>query len=96
MKTYSAKRLSLYITVLLLISNFGFFLIESKKDFAPVFSILFVTSFCAVSYFLVLFILNRYINDKIKPIYKTIREVPISGKKGKLSETISSANISDV
>ena len=96
MKTYSAKRLSLYITAVLLVSNFGFFMIESKKNFGPVFSILFISLFCAISYFLVLFILNRYINDKIKPIYKTIREVPISGKKGKLVETISSTNISDV
>lgn len=96
MKTYSAKRLSLYITVLLLISNFGFFLIESKKDFDPVFSFLFIILFCALSYFLVLFILNRYINEKIKPIYKTIREVPISGKKGRLSEMMNTTNISDV
>ena len=96
MKTYSAKRLSLYITVLLLISNFGFFLVHSKKDFGPIFSILFIVLFGTGSYFLVLFILNRYINDKIKPIYKTIRDVPISGKKNKLLEKISTTNISDV
>jgi two-component system, OmpR family, phosphate regulon sensor histidine kinase PhoR len=92
MKTYSAKRLSLFITVLLLISNFGFFLIQSKKDFGSVFSILFIALFGAVSYFLVLFILNRYINEKINPIYKTIREVPVSGRK----EKVGSTNISDV
>ena len=92
MKTYSAKRLSLFITVLLLISNFGFFLIQSKKDFGSVFSILFIILFGTVSYFLVLFILNRYINEKINPIYKTIREVPISGRK----EKVGSTNISDV
>ncbi|HZL11513.1 MAG TPA: ATP-binding protein [Prolixibacteraceae bacterium] len=96
MKTYSAKRLALSITVLLLISNFGFFLIESKKDYGSVFSILFISLFCAASYFIVLFILNRYINDKIKPIYKTIREVPIIAKESKVFETISSVNISDV
>lgn len=92
MKTYSAKRLSLFITVLLLISNFGFFLVQSKKDFGSVFSILFISLFGAVSYFLVLFILNRYINEKINPIYKTIREVPVSGRK----EKVGSTNISDV
>ncbi len=96
MRTYSAKRLSLYITTLLLISNFGFFLIESTKDFGLIYSIIFVLLFCSISYFLVLFILNRYINDKIKPIYKIIREAPISGKKGKLFDIISSSNISDV
>ncbi|MDP2889270.1 MAG: ATP-binding protein [Bacteroidota bacterium] len=92
MKTYSAKRLSLFITVLLLISNFGFFLVQSKKDFGSVFSILFIGLFGTVSYFLVLFILNRYINEKINPIYKTIREVPVSGRK----EKVGSTNISDV
>ncbi len=96
MKTYSAKRMSLYITVLLLLSNFGFFLIQMKKDFSTVFSVLFVTLFCAASYFLVLSILNRYINEKIKPIYKTIRKAPTSGKKGKLLEKISTTHISDV
>jgi two-component system phosphate regulon sensor histidine kinase PhoR len=96
MKTYSAKRLSLSITALLLISNFGFFLIQSKKDFGPVFSIVFIILFCTLSYFLVLFILNRYINEKIKPIYKTIREVPVSGKKNKLLESLTTTNIADV
>jgi two-component system, OmpR family, phosphate regulon sensor histidine kinase PhoR len=96
MKTYSAKRLALSITALLLISNFGLFLINSKKDFGLVFVVLFVFLFCVGSYFLVLFILNRYINDKIKPIYKIIREVPVSGKKGKRMESISSSSILDV
>jgi len=96
MKTYSAKRLSLSISVLLLIFNFGFFLIVSKKDFDPVYSISAILFFCMISYFLVLFILNRYINDKIKPIYKTIREVPISGKKSKLAEKLGTTNIADV
>jgi two-component system phosphate regulon sensor histidine kinase PhoR len=70
--------------------------VHSKKDFGPVYSIVFIVLFCALSYFLVLFILNRYINEKIKPIYKTIREVPISGKKNKLLEKIGTTNISDV
>jgi len=96
MTTYSAKRLSLSITGVLLVSNFGFILIESKKNLGSVFSILFISIFCIVSYFMVLFILNRYINDKIKPIYKTIREVPVSGKKDKLTEIISTTNISEV
>lgn len=96
MKTYSAKRLSLFITVLLLISNFSFFMFDTKMDFGLFYLIIFVVLFCALSYFLVLFILNKYINDKIKPIYKTIRDVPVSGKKEMLLDIISSANISDV
>jgi two-component system phosphate regulon sensor histidine kinase PhoR len=61
-----------------------------------VYSLIFIILFGTISYFLVLFILNRYINEKIQPIYKTIREVPISGKKEKLLEKFSSTNISDV
>ncbi|HNX55037.1 MAG TPA: ATP-binding protein [Prolixibacteraceae bacterium] len=96
MKTYSAKRLSLYITILLFISNFGFFAFESKKDFGLTYSIVFVILFGALCYFLVLFILNRYINDRIRPIYKTIREVPISGKSEKLIDAMKTTNIAHV
>lgn len=96
MKTYSAKRLSLTISILLLVFNAGFFLILLHKGFQSVYSISFIILFGAISYFLVLFILNRYINDKIKPIYKTIREVPISGKKEKLLEKFTTTNISAV
>lgn len=88
--------MSLSISVVLLIFNFGFFLIVSKKDFQAVYSISFILLFGAISYFIVLFILNRYINEKITPIYKTIRNVPISGKKGRLLEKFNSTNISDV
>jgi len=96
MKTYSAKRLSLSISVFLLIFNFGFLLIVSERDFQSVYSIISIFLFGAISYFIVLFILNRYINEKLKPIYKTIREVPVSGKKGRLLEKFKSTNIFDV
>jgi len=96
MKTYSAKRLSLSISVLLLIFNSGFYLVLSQKGFQSLYSIIFILLFGAISYFLVLFILNRYINEKLKPIYKTIREVPISGKKEKLLEKYATPNVSAV
>lgn len=96
MKTYSAKRLSLTISVLLLVFNFGFFLIFTSNDLKSVNALLLICLFCAISYFLVLFILNKYIDDKIKPIYKAIREVPISSKKEKIYNLFGSTNISDV
>ena len=68
----------------------------SNRDFQSVYSIIFIFFFGAISYYIVLFILNRYINEKLKPIYKTIREVPISGKKWNLLEKFNSTNISDV
>lgn len=96
MKTYSSKRLSLSISVLLLVFNTVFYLALSQKGFHSLYSLLFIILFGVISYFLVLFILNRYINEKITPIYKTIREVPISGKKGKMLEKFIATNISDV
>lgn len=96
MKTNSAKRLSLSISVFILIFNLGVFLILSKEDFKSVYFIIFIFLFGAISYLLVLFVINKYINEKMQPIYKTIREVPISGKKEKLLEKFSSTNISDV
>jgi two-component system phosphate regulon sensor histidine kinase PhoR len=96
MKTYSAKRLSLSISVLLLLFNFGFFLIVTRNELKPLYAILLICLFCAISYFLVLFILNKYIDDKIKPIYKAVREVPISSKKEKITNLFRATNISDV
>ncbi len=42
---------------------------------------IFVPVIFLISYFSTLYILAVLINDKITPIYKTIREVPIEGKK---------------
>ena len=42
---------------------------------------IFVPIVFLISYFTTLYILSVLINDKITPIYKTIREVPIEGKK---------------
>ncbi len=37
--------------------------------------------FFAAAYFSILFIIQKYIIDRIKPIYNTIRDLPVSGKK---------------
>ena len=37
--------------------------------------------FFLAAYFSILFIIRKYIKDRIKPIYNTIRDLPISGKK---------------
>lgn len=80
MKTYSAKRLALLISVTLsfvFLSVVGmFYFIEVKY-----WGFIFVPFFFLVSYVLILYILNHLIYNKIKPIYKTIREVPVTSKK---------------
>jgi two-component system, OmpR family, phosphate regulon sensor histidine kinase PhoR len=37
--------------------------------------------FSLVSYFYIMFVINKYIYDKIKPVYKTIKDLPLSGRK---------------
>lgn len=46
-----------------------------------VWMIIFIPMIFLIAYFTSLYILSILINDKITPIYKTIREVPIEGKK---------------
>ena len=43
--------------------------------------ILSISFIFVIAYFTTFFILSSLINDKITPIYKTIREVPVEGKK---------------
>jgi two-component system phosphate regulon sensor histidine kinase PhoR len=43
--------------------------------------ILFIPAAFVLFYITILYILSVLINDKITPIYKTIREVPIEGKR---------------
>lgn len=81
MKTYSSRQLTLYISLLLtafvavlLIFAWWF---ESGIFVLPGFAVVFFI----VSYFYVNFIINKYISDKIRPVYKTIKDLPLSGKK---------------
>jgi two-component system phosphate regulon sensor histidine kinase PhoR len=85
MKTYSAVRLSLFIslfitilTALVFLLNYIFYGFEIKL-FAS------LPMFFLITYFAVWYVLNTYIHDKIKPIYKAIRE-PIKNKKKLLDE----------
>lgn len=81
MKTYSSRQLTAQVaglltvltTILILITwwfNLGFFII-----------LLFIILFFVAAYFYVMYIVNRYIWDKIRPVYKTIKDLPLSGKK---------------
>ena len=83
MKTYPIGRLALYLTLFVtaLCVIEGLVLIVLPL---PVWLQLLVIAGLLVSiYFLVVLLLKRYINDKIEPIYKVIREIPLQGKAGK-------------
>ncbi|RIH65645.1 sensor histidine kinase [Mariniphaga sediminis] len=81
MKTYSSQQLTTYIAILL--TSLATLLLVFTWWLSPgIFVILgFVAVFFLVSYFYVMFVINKYISDKIRPVYKTIKDLPLSGKK---------------
>ncbi len=81
MKTYSSRQLALFLSAIFTLMAV-FFLFLNYYIGHSVFTILiFSVFFFGASFFLIYYILNRYISDKIKPVYKTIRDLPVSGKK---------------
>ncbi len=81
MKTYSSQQLTAYIAVLL--TSLATLLILFTWWLSPgiYLVILFIILFFVISYFYIMFVINKYISDKIKPVYKTIKDLPLSGKK---------------
>jgi two-component system phosphate regulon sensor histidine kinase PhoR len=43
--------------------------------------VLLTIAFFLVSFYSILYVVNRYILDKIRPVYKAIKDMPLSGKK---------------
>jgi len=81
MKTYSSKRLTTYISVLLTLLLAVFLLLTWWLGPAIWIIALFTVVFFLVSFYSILFVVNRYILDKIRPVYKAIKDMPLSGKK---------------
>ena len=81
MKTYTSRQLAFYISGILTAVAAFFMLmnyyVSHNLPVILVFALLFLIS----AYFILLYILNKYITDKIKPVYKTILDLPVSGKK---------------
>lgn len=81
MKTYSSKFLSLVVTTFLtLLTGFTLYLAK-ENSFKLTTTLLSLVIFFGISYGVILFIFKKYIIDRIKPIYNTIRGLPLSGKK---------------
>lgn len=97
MNTSSPRRMSVLLSVSL---TLVFTLLLAGSFFMHVtywyWSFLFVPVFFVVAYLLIHYILNHLIYDKITPIYKTIREVPVEGKKQLKRQEGSSDIISQV
>lgn len=81
MKTYSAKQLSLFISSVISCIGAIFIIINTGFEIQAItFIVTILVLFCLI-YLFILYILNYFIYDKIKPLYKTIREVPVQDRK---------------
>ncbi|MGM0620528.1 MAG: sensor histidine kinase [Bacteroidota bacterium] len=81
MKTYSSKRLTTYISVLLTFLLAVFLFLTWWLGPAIWIIVLLTITFFLVSFYSILYVVNRYILDKIRPVYKAIKDMPLSGKK---------------
>ncbi|WP_347839012.1 ATP-binding protein [uncultured Draconibacterium sp.] len=81
MRTYSSKFLAILVAAILTLFAFGITLLAhffGENILVIIVSILF---FFVAAYFSILYIIKKYIIDRIKPLYNTIRDLPLSGKK---------------
>jgi two-component system phosphate regulon sensor histidine kinase PhoR len=81
MKTYSSRQLALYISGILSAVAALFMLINYYVSHNFFIIIVFSLVNFVLAYLVLIYMLNRFISDKIKPVYKTIRDLPVSGKK---------------
>ncbi|MGV8134721.1 MAG: sensor histidine kinase [Mangrovibacterium sp.] len=79
MKTYPIRRLAFYIALIITVLSLIFIYIMSIAGSFFYVTIVLTGVFFAVQYFVAVYILRKYINDKIEPIYKVIRDKPVSG-----------------
>lgn len=78
MKTYSSRQLSLYTSGILTAGAAFLMLANYYVSHNLLFILIFTLIFLFFTYFVLNYMLNRYITDKIKPVYKTIRDLPVS------------------
>ncbi|MDX9881497.1 MAG: ATP-binding protein [Prolixibacteraceae bacterium] len=81
MKTYSPKQLSLFISLVLSVLGALFIFLNLVLHARLLTLVITVFLFFGLTYISVRYILNRFIYDKIKPLYKAIRDVPVQEKK---------------
>lgn len=81
MKTYSSRQLTIYIALIL--TSLAALLLLVTWWLVPALPVIigFVAGFFLISFLLIMYMINRYISDKIRPVYKTIKDLPLSGKK---------------
>lgn len=92
MKTHSSRELTIYISAILTILAALFMFLISQFTPNLIVIIGFSLIFFGLAFFLILFVINKYIFEKIRPVYKTIKDLPLSGKKME-EKTLDSTNL---
>ncbi len=85
MNKFSSRQVVFFLSFLLtIIVGLGWILLLLKSDINIFIIILTVALFFLCAYFIIQFALNKFILEKIRPIYKIIDYVPRKGKQAKL------------
>lgn len=96
MRTYSSRQLAIYISFLLTFLVGFLMLLEYYINASPVVFLVFLFFFLIAAYILLQYILRKYINDKIKPVYKTIIDLPFRNKNREMKSDININSLSEV
>lgn len=81
MRTYSSYFLSTAVSIALSILALLSMILTHLYGENIIVFILLTLMFFVFSYFSILFVVKKYVSDRIKPVYNTIRDLPLSGKK---------------
>src|SRR5665811_1906667 len=85
MYKFSSRQVVFFLSFLLtLVAGLGWTVILLSNDMLILFSVLALFIFFISAHFLIQFALNKFILEKIRPIYKIIDYVPQKGKEAKL------------
>ncbi|HYQ56833.1 MAG TPA: ATP-binding protein, partial [Draconibacterium sp.] len=81
MRTYSSKFLAILVAIVLTLLALGISLLAHYLGENVMVIAISTAIFIVAAYFAILFIIKKYITDRIRPLYNTIRDLPLSGKK---------------
>lgn len=96
MNKLSSRKVGFILTFILTVIVFliGIFTLKTNSFF--LFLTISLSVFFLITYFLIQFLLNRFISDKIKPIYKIIDYIPQEGAAAKLKTKRGFVEIAEV
>lgn len=83
MRNVTSKQLTLLISLIITIVSFLYWLIDYFFITSWWIGILWISTVFVVSYYTIQYLLNHFIYDKIKPIYKSIHDINIKNKLSK-------------